>query len=279
MPDLLFGRTPQSSLERDALFAHLIFELRKSQEEYLKEHINIEEIIATAVQRVLAEIPTPKDGDSPDPEAIQASVLERVLEQMPQPAKVDMEGMIETAKQRVLAEIPTPKDGDSPDPETIVGRVLELIPKPKEIKPLAIDHEKIADLVVEKISKGKKLKIEHVAGLKEEVASYRNQLAGKVYGRDTWARGGGDTVVAGTNVSFTKDANGNKVINATGGSSATPLTPTGTIDGSNLIFGTTGQPSSVIADGATFFEGVGYSYAANQITFVNPPTQYIRYYL
>ncbi len=60
--------------------------------------------------------------------------------------------------------------------------------------------------------------------------------------------------------------------------SSTPLTPTGTVDGVNVTFGVVSQPTSVISDGITYFEGVGYSYAALVITLDVPPSQYIRYY-
>ncbi len=36
-------------------------------------------------------------------------------------------------------------------------------------------------------------------------------------------------------------------------------------------------PTDVIADGLEFFNGFGYTFAAGQITFDNPPTSYVRY--
>jgi len=36
-------------------------------------------------------------------------------------------------------------------------------------------------------------------------------------------------------------------------------------------------PVDVVADGITMYSGAGYTYASGQITFTNPPTQYVRY--
>lgn len=79
------------------------------------------------------------------------------------------------------------KDGKAPSLETIVASVLE------------------------EITSGKKLTIDHIDGLTDGLAQLKDFL--KVGGY----RGGGDTVAAGTGVTITIDANGHKVITATGG--------------------------------------------------------------
>lgn len=55
-------------------------------------------------------------------------------------------------------------------------------------------------------------------------------------------------------------------------------TPAETPDGATTVF-TVGSsaPSDVVADGITYYDGKGYSFAAGQITFDNPPAQYVRY--
>lgn len=55
-------------------------------------------------------------------------------------------------------------------------------------------------------------------------------------------------------------------------------TPVESPSGAILTF-TVGSsaPTDIIADGLEFFNGNGYSFAAGQITFDNPPTQYVRY--
>ena len=49
-------------------------------------------------------------------------------------------------------------------------------------------------------------------------------------------------------------------------------------DGSVTVF-TVGAsaPTDVIADGSVCFAGIEYTYAASQITFINGPSQYVRY--
>lgn len=64
---------------------------------------------------------------------------------------------------------------------------------------------------------------------------------------------------------------------STGGSS-TPLIPTGDVNAMNAVFGVVSEPSSVVADGITYFDGAGYTYASLTITMDIPPSQYIRYY-
>ena len=109
------------------------------------------------------------------------------------------------------------RDGDMPDITMIADLVAKQLPQPKDGKDAAVDYEKI-------LKELKKLSIDDFPAINAAMASYRNQLAGKVYGKDTWARGGGDTVTAGVNVTITTDANGNKVINASGGTSGANVT-------------------------------------------------------
>lgn len=81
---------------------------------------------------------------------------------------------------------------------------------------------------------------------------------------------------AGVSVARTKDG----VVEVTigGGAASTPLTPTGAVNGSNTVFTVVSEPSSVVADGITYYDGAGYTYAALTITMTTPPSQYIRYY-
>lgn len=159
------------------------------------------------------------------------------------------------------------------DTEQIVQDVLALIPKPKAPKPLVIDHAKLAEKVLEELDG--RLEIKHIKGLRGEIDSYRNQLAGKVYGRDTWARGGGDTVAAGSNITITTDVNGKKVIStSTGG--FTVLTPTGAVNSSNLVFVFVQVPSLILSDGV-MLPAIGnngdvfWTIVGTTVTMVNPP--------
>lgn len=209
--------------------------------------VNYDHIIKT----ITASIPKPKDGESPNEDAIVEKVSKRIRQ---------------------------PKDGETPviNEAKIADRVLKLIPKSNTTE---VDHEKLADMVVKRISDGKKLKIEHVAGLRSEVDSYRSQLAGKVYGKDTWARGGGDTVVAGTGITFTIDANGNKIINSSGsGNTAKSTDLSSQCNGSNLVFtipAFTTIISLIGSDAPIIYRpGIDYNAAGTTLTLagVNPPS-------
>ncbi len=197
-------------------------------------------------------------------------------------------GQYETAVQNALA-LKEGRPGKDVDDESIFQRLLAKLPKPKDgknavikdehlrkvaamVKTDTLDYDRLLDLIKEKLT------VKDIPGLSGEIASYRNQLAGKQYGKDTWARGGGDTVSAGTNVTITALSDGTKRISASGGGASSPLTPTGTVNAVNTVFGVLSQPASVVSDGITYFEGFGYSYAALNITLDVPPSQFIRYY-
>jgi hypothetical protein len=47
-------------------------------------------------------------------------------------------------------------------------------------------------------------------------------------------------------------------------------TPVGTVDDSNVAFTVLHTPQYVIVNGATYFSGAGYTYAALTITLTNP---------
>lgn len=161
------------------------------------------------------------------------------------------------------------RDTKEIDVYALKNQILSLIRQPEDGKDALIDDDRLEEMLEKVLEK-------HKERLENEVSSYRNQLAGKVYGKDTWARGGGDTVAAGSNITIT-NVNGQKVISSTGGSS-TALIPVGPVNAVNNVFDVISRPSSVISDGITYFEGAGYSYAALTITLDVPPSQYIRYY-
>lgn len=166
------------------------------------------------------DYPIPKDGTSVDHDKVVADVLKKV---------------------------PTPKDGNSPtvDYKKIIKAVLPLLPKPDKPKDgKAPTMKEIMDEIK------KTLKVEHIPGLSNEIASYRSQLAGKAYGRDTLVRGGGDTVAAGSNITIS-NSNGVKTISSSGGSGFTELTATETPNGSTTVFtfaAAASQPSYVVSD-------------------------------
>lgn len=59
-------------------------------------------------------------------------------------------------------------------------------------------------------------------------------------------------------------------------SGVTVSTPTGTVNGSNVSFTVTAEPLWVVADGATYFAGVGYTLASLTVTMDLAPSIFIR---
>lgn len=60
------------------------------------------------------------------------------------------------------------------------------------------------------------------------------------------------------------------------GGGVTVETPSGDVDGSNKVFGTTNTPKWIVIDGIVYFDGAGYSYSSPTITVDTPPALYIR---
>lgn len=164
----------------------------------------------------------------------------------------------------------------TPTKEEVAGTILQSDTFNKKIKEAIppvdpLDPQPIIDAVL-KIIEEKNIGGKTEAWMESRFAEIRNHVANK----DNW-RGGGDTVVAGTGVTITNTVNGNKQINAAGGVGAWK-TPTPAPDGTTTVFTITGgAPTDVVADGINMFNGFGYTYAANTLTFDNPPTQWVRY--
>lgn len=132
-------------------------------------------------------------------------------------------------------------------------KVPEAIVLP-EVKPLEVDAEFVKKIVQIMHSLPENDKLEVSKGIRNAQSFI---YKGTKYGIEEMMHGGGSS----------------------SGGNATPLTPTGTVNAVNAVFGVTARPSSVVSDGITYFEGAGYSYAALSITLDVPPSQYIRYYL
>lgn len=83
----------------------------------------------------------------------------------------------------------------------------------------------------------------------------------------------------GTGVTATRVGTQIKVaISSGGGGVGEWSTPAETPDGSTTVFTVGAEaPTDVVADGASYFEGAGYTYSGGQITFTMAPSQYVRY--
>lgn len=178
------------------------------------------------------------------------------------------------------------------DHAELARQVIKLIPMPKNGTDAVVDHKKLAQEVSKHIrmpqdgEPGRAPSLEEIFGylkenfkledfpqVKNEMASYRSQLAGKKYGTDTFVRGGGDSVKAGNNVTITSNPDGTKTINASGGGSLTPITVSGTRDDSNVAFTAPSQPTMLNINGAFYLPTGGtytWTYLAGAITLNNP---------
>jgi molecular chaperone GrpE (heat shock protein) len=80
----------------------------------------------------------------------------------------------------------------------------------------------------------------------------------------------------GVTASYSK-VNGQDTLTLTAsGNGVTVETPTGTVNASNTVFTVTAEPKWVVADGVTYYDGAGYTYAALTITMDVAPSAAIR---
>lgn len=119
---------------------------------------------------------------------------------------------------KAAALISIPKDGRDAivDTDAIVRQVLSMIPTPENGKDGVVDYAGLEKKMMAELKKNKKVKVSDIEGLNPALEDML-----KRYG--AYVHGGGDTVAAGTNIILTRDANGNVVINAQGGSAGTTV--------------------------------------------------------
>ncbi len=130
----------------------------------------------------------------PGQDADEEKIVSVVLSKIPEPQKIDEKSLI----QKVITAIPKNKAS------------LKIIQEKFETDPMSVVNK-----ILELAKDGKfKLPKDSVDGLDQTISSMWNQV-----GKRGYLHGGGDTVVAGTNVTITTNANGQKVINASGGTS------------------------------------------------------------
>lgn len=164
--------------------------------------------------------------------------------------------------QWVLSQIPTPKDGrdgKDADEDRIVSKIAKMVPRSddiaKEVLKRIPENKASLKVIQEKIELDPEVLMGHLEKLspklKDKLGINEIDKLTKILDR-RYIHGGGDTVTAGTNVTITRNANGDKVINATGGASIAVLDATGTIDDSNTIFTFTSVPTLVVINGASY---------------------------
>lgn len=151
--------------------------------------------------------------------------------------QVDLQEVARLASQLV----PTPKNGNTPivDHKKIARMAAKFIEVPKVEHGKDADPATVAQLLAEKFENGE-IKVSHknIEGLDDKFAEVRSKVATEVeqYGKNTWKRGGGDIVVAGTGVTITTNGSGQKIINVSGGGTPKIADLSAQCDGSNKIF-------------------------------------------
>lgn len=185
-----------------------------------------------------------RDGKDADEKKITSIVLNKVLAKIPEPQQIDEDSLFERLVQRISQH------------QGMLGSIQEKI----EIDPMDV-IEKIMSL-----PKGKfKLKTEHIDGLEQTIAAFHSQL-GRGY-----LHGGGDTVAAGSNVTITTNAQGQKVISA--GASSTITTEKFATSGGVQTITLAHTPTAIILvvlNGQVLTETTDYTVAGSNITLLNP---------
>lgn len=169
--------------------------------------------------------------------------------------------------------VPRARDGRDADEEVVAKKVLAKIPKAKDGLPgkdAVLDHEVLAKKVAQKLKTDIKLKPEHIEGLDEMMESYWKKV--RAQSKSGIMRGGGDTVLAGTGITITRDSVGRSTITAInpGGGLTYLAVVNGTIDNSNTVFIFAKPPTIVVVNGASYINGSGVTISSTTATLDNP---------
>lgn len=184
----------------------------------------------------------------------------------------------------VVKQIRQPADGKSPGVEALAAALFPLVlahvtknlPKTPKIAPVKasepVDHAKVMDAIFAELEKGsRKIKMGHIDGLDNKIAEIRNAAAmgntPEIYGKTTWARGGGDTVVAGPGVTIVETPDGTKKISAAGGGT---FVINEVVNGSGTAWTLANTPITntlmLYAEGQRLIPGVDYTIVGAAIT-------------
>lgn len=147
----------------------------------------------------------------------------------------------------VLGKITIPKNGENGKDAFITEKHIEKIatiaarkvkiPEIKQIDAMSVIEE------IQKMPAGKRISSAHIDGLEQTLSAFRSQLS------RGYLHGGGDTVVAGNNITITKNANGTKTISSTGaGGSNFQIPASGLVNGTNKTFTWTANPNIIHVD-------------------------------
>lgn len=288
------------SMQRDpaAEFTRQVFEMRQSVDEALERE---EPLTEAEVRKIVQDVFTS------DPK-LTYSIIDRVLSDIQRlPLKKGDDGLTpekgvhyftEEDKQELVEQlkdhIPPPVPGEAgkdADADAIADKVIARISKPKKGKKgKDADEDRIITAITARIlpvfeallaerdtqeesievSESKGLAVSDIAGLSEEIKEIKGEIT-KIARSKGKQGGGGDVVVAGTNVTVTRTTGGKRQISSTGGSSTVySETPTGTIDGANKVYTVLNTITAIISltINGEYIHPSEYSAVGTTITFV-----------
>ena len=156
--------------------------------------------VKAEVQQIANDIKDSKQGPA-GKDANVNEIVQKVLARIP---RVD--------ENAILARVP------KVDEESIIRKTLARVPTQKpDLKVIqetvTTDPMSVIDKILSLPSDKFKLKSSQIDGLEQTLNAFKSQIGNRGY-----LHGGGDTVVAGSGISLTSNANGTKTISATGGS-------------------------------------------------------------
>lgn len=187
--------------------------------------------------------------------------------------------------QWVLSHIPTPKDGEDgkdADEAAIVAKISKMIPRSddiaKEVLRRIPENKASLKVIQEKIEIDPEVLMGHLEKLspkiKDKLGINELDKLTKILDR-RYIHGGGDTVSAGNNITITRNANGDKVINASASGAFSTVAVTPTPDDTTLIYTAASTISAVVINGSTYINGTSgmggtISIVGTTITLPNP---------
>lgn len=226
-------------------------ELRELKDEVI-------EVVDFKLEEVDTKVQEKIDSITPEViKGVQAEVVSLVKKiKTGPPGKVDEAGIISYLESRIPTIESIVERVPKVDEKALTKRVLQTIPANKEsLKIIQKTFQLDPMSVIEKImAMGDKFKLkpENIDGLQQTISAFHNQL-GRGY-----LHGGGDTVVAGSNITITANANGTKTISSTAVGGVTSISATGepqltgTVtlsEGSNIILTQVGNDIEISASG------------------------------
>lgn len=187
--------------------------------------------------------------------------------------------------QWVLSNIEIPKDGrdgKDADEAAIVAKIAKMIPKSDDIAKDVLkripENKASLKVIQEKIEIDPEVLMGHLERLspkiKDKLGINELDKLTKILDR-RYIHGGGDTVSAGTNITITRNANGDKVINASSGGAFTSVVVTPTPDDTTTVYTAASPITAVVINGSTYINGSNgmggtISISGTTITLPNP---------